>query len=110
MEELLYWGAILGFYLWSAYRSNKKKAERLMPPQTPPKKEVENPQIPNNKKITCFTLSLHIAMELVHKEGVDLIFIGGKVSRVSHMSISAGAINELSQIRTIWTVLHPSFS
>ena len=54
--------------------------------------------IPNNKKITCFTLSLHIAMELVHKEAVDLIFIGGKVSRVSHMSISAGAINELSQI------------
>lgn len=54
--------------------------------------------IPNNKKITCFTLSLHIAMELVHKEGVDLIFIGGKVSNVSHMSISAGAINELSQI------------
>jgi len=51
LEELLYWGAILGFYLWSAYRSNKKKAERLMPPQTPPKKEVENPQIPNNKKI-----------------------------------------------------------
>jgi hypothetical protein len=51
LEELLYWGAILGFYLWSAYRSNKKKAERLMPPQTPPKKEVENPQIPNNQKI-----------------------------------------------------------
>ena len=54
--------------------------------------------IPNNKKITCFTLSLHIAMELVHKEGVNLIFIGGKVSKDSHMSISAGAINELSQI------------
>lgn len=54
--------------------------------------------IPNNKRITCFTLSLHIAMELAHKEGVDLIFIGGKVSKVSHMSISAGAINELSQI------------
>ena len=54
MEELLYWGAILGFYLWSAYRSNKKKAERLMPPKTPPKKEVENPQIPNNKKINGF--------------------------------------------------------
>ena len=54
--------------------------------------------IPNNKKITCFTLSLHIAMELVHKEGVNLIFIGGKVSKDSLMSISAGAINELSQI------------
>lgn len=55
--------------------------------------------IPNNKKITCFTLSLPIAAELIHKEGVDLIFIGGKISKVSHMSISAGAINELSQIR-----------
>ena len=51
MEELLYWGAILGFYLWSAYRSKQKKAERLMPPQTPSKKEVESPQIPNNQKI-----------------------------------------------------------
>ena len=55
--------------------------------------------IPNNKKITRFTLSLPIAAELIHKEGVDLIFIGGKISKVSHMSISAGAINELSQIR-----------
>ena len=53
MEELLYWGAILGFYLWSAYRSKKKKAERLMPQpqQTPSQKESDSPQIPNNQKI-----------------------------------------------------------
>ena len=51
MEELLYWGAIAGFYLWSAYRSNQKKAKRLVPSQTPAKKDLKNPQIPNNQEI-----------------------------------------------------------
>ncbi len=55
--------------------------------------------IPLNKKITCFTLSLPIATELVSKPNVDLIFIGGKISKDSHMSVSIGAINELAQIR-----------
>ena len=51
MEELLYWGAILAFYLWSAYRSNQKKAQQIKPQQAPLKKELNNPQIPNNSKI-----------------------------------------------------------
>ena len=51
MEELLYWGAILAFYLWSAYRSNQKKAQKIKPQQVPLKKELDNPQIPNNSKI-----------------------------------------------------------
>ena len=51
MEELLYWGAILAFYLWSAYRSNQKKAQQIKPEQAPLKKEIDNPQIPNNSKI-----------------------------------------------------------
>ena len=51
MEELLYWGAIAGFYLWSAYRSNQKKAKRLVPSQNPAKKDLKNPQIPNNQEI-----------------------------------------------------------
>lgn len=52
MEELLYWGAILGFYLWSAYKSNQKKAKRLVPPKNPvQRKEEEIPQVPNNQKI-----------------------------------------------------------
>ena len=51
MEELLYWGAILGFYLWSAYRSNKKKAQKIKPQQVPLKKELDKPDIPNNPKI-----------------------------------------------------------
>ena len=51
MEELLYWGAILAFYLWSAYRSNQKKAQKIQPQQAPLKKELDNPQIPNNPKI-----------------------------------------------------------
>jgi hypothetical protein len=51
LEELLYWGAILAFYLWSAYRSNQKKAQQIKPQQAPLKKELDNPQIPNNSKI-----------------------------------------------------------
>ena len=52
MEELLYWGAILGFYLWSAYKSNQKKAKRLIPKESPIEKKVEeHPQLPNNQKI-----------------------------------------------------------
>ena len=55
--------------------------------------------IPPKTKITCFTLSLPIASEMVKKPNVDLIFIGGKISKESHMSVSVGAVNELSQIR-----------
>ncbi len=55
--------------------------------------------IPTKKKITCFTLSLPIASELIKKPNIDLIFIGGKISKESHMSVSVGAVNELSQIR-----------
>jgi len=52
LEELLYWGAILGFYLWSAYKSNQKKAKRLIPKEPPINKEAEEiPQLPNNQKI-----------------------------------------------------------
>jgi len=52
LEELLYWGAILGFYLWSAYKSNQKKAKRLIPKEPPiHKKAEETPQLPNNQKI-----------------------------------------------------------
>jgi len=51
LEELLYWGAILGFYLWSAYRSNQKKAQKIKPQQAPLKKELDKPEIPNNPKI-----------------------------------------------------------
>ena len=51
MEELLYWGAILAFYLWSAYRSNQKKAQKIKPQQVPLKKEHDSPQIPNNPKV-----------------------------------------------------------
>lgn len=51
MEELLYWGAILGFYLWSAYKSNQKKAQAIKPQQSPVKQKVDSPQIPSNQKI-----------------------------------------------------------
>jgi len=51
LEELLYWGAILGFYLWSAYKSNQKKAQAIKPQQSPVKQKVDSPQIPSNQKI-----------------------------------------------------------
>ena len=67
MEELLYWGAIAGFYLWSAYRSNQKKAKkRLVPSQAPAKKDLKNPQIPNNQEINVLDF-LNRAFEEVYK-------------------------------------------
>ena len=38
-------------YKRQAYRSNQKKAQKIKPQQVPLKKELDNPQIPNNPKI-----------------------------------------------------------
>ncbi|MGW9686803.1 DeoR/GlpR family DNA-binding transcription regulator [Flagellimonas sp. 2504JD1-5] len=55
-------------------------------------------QIPENIKLTCFTMSLPVALELLVKPNVKVILIGGEVSRDSQISLGAGAINQLSEI------------
>jgi len=55
--------------------------------------------IPPQSHITCFTLSLPVAMELLNKPNVETIFIGGVLSKDSQISIGANTIHNLSQIK-----------
>ncbi len=55
--------------------------------------------IPENLKLTCFTLSLPVALELLKKPNVEVIFIGGKLSKDAQISIGANAVQHLSEIQ-----------
>lgn len=55
-------------------------------------------QIPDTISLTCFTMSLPVALELLVKPNVKVILIGGEVSRDSQISLGASAINQLSEI------------
>ncbi|WP_047419838.1 DeoR/GlpR family DNA-binding transcription regulator [Cellulophaga sp. Hel_I_12] len=54
--------------------------------------------IPNKLEITCFTTSPVVALELLRKKGVDVIFIGGRLSKESQISIGASVILQLLEI------------
>nr|WP_299383712.1 DeoR/GlpR family DNA-binding transcription regulator [Allomuricauda sp.] len=56
-------------------------------------------QIPANISLTCFTMSLPVAMELLLKPNVKVILIGGEVSKDSQISMGASAIHHLSEIQ-----------
>lgn len=55
--------------------------------------------IPERLQLTCFTLSLPVAMLLLSKPNVDVIFIGGRISKEAQISTGAGTINDLAGIR-----------
>ncbi len=55
--------------------------------------------IPPQIELTCFTLSLPVAMELSTKPNVTVLFIGGQISKEAQISIGANAIHNLSEIR-----------
>lgn len=55
--------------------------------------------IPADLELTCFTLSLPLAMELSSKSNVTVIFIGGQISKDAQISIGANAIHNLSEIK-----------
>ena len=54
--------------------------------------------LPDKLKLTCFTLSLPVAQELMHKPNIEVIFIGGKLSKDAQITIGSGAIHNLSEI------------
>ena len=56
----------------------------------------------HEEKNHLFYIEFAIASEMIKKPNVDLIFIGGKISKESHMSVSVGAV-ELSQ--TVLTIV-----
>lgn len=50
-------------------------------------------------QLTCFTLSLPVAIEMMNKPNVNVIFIGGEIFKDAQMATGSSAINNLSQVR-----------
>lgn len=61
--------------------------------------------LPANLKLTCFTLSLPVAMELLTKPNIETIFIGGTLSRDSQIAMGSSAIHALSQIKVDYSFI-----
>ncbi len=61
--------------------------------------------IPSDIQLTCFTLSLPVAMELNNKPNVDVIFVGGQISKEAQISIGARATNMLSEIKVDYSFI-----
>ncbi|WP_405381705.1 DeoR/GlpR family DNA-binding transcription regulator [Maribacter sp. LLG6340-A2] len=55
--------------------------------------------IPENLNLTCFTISLPVAMELSNKKNINVISIGGQIAKEGQIAIGANAIHHLSEIR-----------
>ncbi|MDX1363519.1 DeoR/GlpR family DNA-binding transcription regulator [Arenibacter latericius] len=53
--------------------------------------------LPTNLKLTCFTPSLPVATQLLTKPNVEIIFIGGRVSKDSQITVGGSAIHMLSE-------------
>ncbi|SHI84715.1 DeoR/GlpR family DNA-binding transcription regulator [Pseudozobellia thermophila] len=56
-------------------------------------------ELPHSLTITCFTPSLAIANQLVKKHNVEVILIGGKLSKDSQIAVGGTAINMLSDMK-----------
>ncbi|MGI9546459.1 MAG: DeoR/GlpR family DNA-binding transcription regulator [Flavobacteriaceae bacterium] len=55
--------------------------------------------IPLELQLTCFTVSLAVAMQLQSKPNVRVIFIGGEIDHQAQIAIGASTIHNLSEIR-----------
>lgn len=55
--------------------------------------------IPRQLHLSCFTISLPVAMQLLTKPNIDVIFIGGNISREAQISVGANAIHNLAGIK-----------
>ncbi len=61
--------------------------------------------VPEPLQFTCFTLSLQVAFELLDKPNVDVIFIGGKISRDAQIAIGGHTIQQLSEIKVDYSFI-----
>jgi len=55
--------------------------------------------IPERLQLTCFTLSLPVAMQLLSKPNVDVIFVGGRISKDAQIATGASTVTDLSEIK-----------
>lgn len=56
-------------------------------------------ELPPSLHLTCFTPSIPIANQLLSKHNVEVILIGGKLSKDSQIAVGGTAINMLADIR-----------
>ena len=61
--------------------------------------------LPVELKLTCFTLSLPVAMELLHKPNVETIFIGGQLSKDAQITLGSNTINNLAEIKVDYSFI-----
>ena len=61
--------------------------------------------LPTTIQLTCFTLSLPVAMELLTKPNVETIFIGGQLSKDSQITIGSNTIHNLSEINVDYSFI-----
>ncbi|MDO1499387.1 hypothetical protein Q2T40_03930 [Winogradskyella maritima] len=66
--------------------------------------------IPSNLSLTCFTMSLPIALELAKKPKVEVIIIGGRYLKESLIASGANAIHNLSKIRVDYSFLGTGYA
>ena len=55
--------------------------------------------VPNDLQCTFFTISPLVALELAERENLEVILLGGKLSRNTNIVGGAQVINELSDLR-----------
>lgn len=55
--------------------------------------------VPNDLQCTFFTISPLVALELAEKENLEVVLLGGKLSRNTNIVGGAQVINELSDLR-----------
>jgi DeoR/GlpR family transcriptional regulator of sugar metabolism len=55
--------------------------------------------IPHKLKITVFTPSLPVAMQLISHDNVEVIMIGGRLSNNSQVAVGSDTINMIQQIK-----------
>lgn len=55
--------------------------------------------IPDSLQLTCFTISLPVAMELSNKPNITVISIGGQIAKEAQIAIGANAIHNLGEIK-----------
>ncbi|MFS4457168.1 DeoR/GlpR family DNA-binding transcription regulator [Maribacter sp. 2304DJ31-5] len=61
--------------------------------------------IPDHLHLTCFTISLPVAMELSGKPNVTVISVGGRITKEAQIAIGANAIHALSEIKVDYSFI-----
>ena len=62
-------------------------------------------QLPENIKLTIYTNSFPIVMELINRENLDVVFLGGTLFRSSQVTVGISVFQGIKTIYADWLVL-----